>query len=162
MDELKRTFWKNKRLSKTEESVALEQYKLYVEMADRISERRDKANAFFLTLNSLAIGAIGFLWDKHLPLDPKWIILFPFFISLGFCWFWYRLVTSYRQLNTVKFDLIGDVEDQLPIRLWKTEWKILDKGEDPQKYKPLSHIEQNLPIAFAILYVVATAIYLGF
>ena len=33
-------------------SVVLEQYKLYVEMADRVSARRGVTNTFFLTLNS--------------------------------------------------------------------------------------------------------------
>ena len=32
----------------------LEQYKIYVEMADRISARRGLANTFFLTLNTAA------------------------------------------------------------------------------------------------------------
>src|SRR6478672_372789 len=32
------------------ETAVLEQYKIYVEMADRISGRRSTANAFFLTL----------------------------------------------------------------------------------------------------------------
>ncbi len=31
----------------------LEQYKLYVEMADRVSSRRGLTNTFFLTLNTL-------------------------------------------------------------------------------------------------------------
>ena len=30
----------------------LEQYKLYVQMADKISERRQSANSFFLTVNT--------------------------------------------------------------------------------------------------------------
>src|SRR5262245_9792406 len=37
----------------------LEQYKLYVEMADRISQRRGTANTFFLTVNTAIIGALG-------------------------------------------------------------------------------------------------------
>ncbi len=34
------------------QAVLLEQYKLYVEMADRVSARRALANTFFLTLNT--------------------------------------------------------------------------------------------------------------
>ena len=36
----------------TYESAVLEQYRLYVEMADRVSARRGLANSFFLTLNT--------------------------------------------------------------------------------------------------------------
>ena len=42
----------------------LEQYKLYVEMADRISQRRGAANTFFLTFNTAVVGALaGFYKD---------------------------------------------------------------------------------------------------
>ena len=41
------------------QATILEQYKLCVEMADRISARRALANAFFLTLNSVLITSAG-------------------------------------------------------------------------------------------------------
>src|SRR5215211_423888 len=37
----------------------LEQYKLYVQMADKISERRQSANSFFLTINTALIAFLG-------------------------------------------------------------------------------------------------------
>ncbi len=37
----------------------LDIYKLYVEMADRISQRRQSANSFFLTLNSVIVALVG-------------------------------------------------------------------------------------------------------
>ena len=37
----------------------MEQYKLYVETADRVSERRSTANTFFLTANTLLISIFG-------------------------------------------------------------------------------------------------------
>ena len=42
----------------------LEQYKIYVEMADRISARRSLTNTFFLTLNTAIFAAIGALWRR--------------------------------------------------------------------------------------------------
>lgn len=41
-----------------------EQYKNFVEMADRVSARRNLANTFFLTLNTFLIGAAGFIFEK--------------------------------------------------------------------------------------------------
>ena len=40
-------------------SHALEQYKLSVEMADRVSQRRQSANVFFLTVSSSLIAFLG-------------------------------------------------------------------------------------------------------
>lgn len=159
MDDPKKNLWKNTKLSKTDEEVLLEQYKLYVEMADRISERRDKANSFFLTLNIGIVTAFGFLWDKHLDFDPKCMVVLPLIVVLGFCWFWYRLVKSYRQLNGAKFVLVGEMEKKMPARLWATEWVLLGEGKDPNKYAPFSHIEQNLPKAFGALYFITALVY---
>ena len=38
---------------------SLEIYKLYVQMADNISARRQSANSFFLTVNTAIIGIVG-------------------------------------------------------------------------------------------------------
>lgn len=42
--------------------VLLEQYKIYIGMADRISARRGSTNSFFLALNSSIFTAIAFLY----------------------------------------------------------------------------------------------------
>jgi len=47
-------------MSKQEADLLMEQYKLYVEMMDKASERRNQANSFFLTMNTaLIIGLSG-------------------------------------------------------------------------------------------------------
>src|SRR3954447_24563600 len=46
------------------QAAILEQYKLYVEMADRISNRRGLTNTFFLTLNTAIFTIIGFFCSK--------------------------------------------------------------------------------------------------
>jgi hypothetical protein len=42
----------------------LDQYKLYVEMADRISQRRTTANSYFLSVNSAILAFVGYLTQK--------------------------------------------------------------------------------------------------
>jgi hypothetical protein len=43
----------------------LDQYKLYVEMADRISQRRTSANTYFLSVNSAILAFAGYLTSKE-------------------------------------------------------------------------------------------------
>jgi hypothetical protein len=43
----------------------LDQYKMYVEMADRISQRRTTANNYFLSVNSAILGFVGYLTSKE-------------------------------------------------------------------------------------------------
>jgi len=134
-------------------SALLEQYKLYVEMADRVSARRGSANTFFLTLNTTAVTAIGLLWSGHLR-ESKWILAFLFVGLLIECVAWFWLLRSYRQLNSAKYAVVGALEERLPASpYWSAEWMALGEGRDPARYWPLSHIEQWIPSLFAIIYV---------
>jgi hypothetical protein len=45
----------------------LEQYKLYVEMADRIGARRQAANTFFLTINTALLAFLGLFAANQQP-----------------------------------------------------------------------------------------------
>lgn len=136
----------------------LEQYKLYVEMADRVSARRSTANVFFLSLHTTILTAIGFSVEKIGEISPTWIILFPFFGIITFCIVWWWLIRSYRNLNTAKYKVIGKLEDELPSSpYWKDEWKELGEGKDIKKYLPLTIIEQYIPIIFGVLYITLVA-----
>ena len=137
----------------------MEQYKLYVEMADRISNRRDVANAFFLTLNGLILGAAGALIEKGYELNERWALIFPLFIVWLGCFFWWRLINSYRQLNGAKFQIVGEFEMRLPASPYRNaEWETLLKhGEDRRAYWPLTHLESKIPGIFAAAYLIVAA-----
>ena len=67
------------------QSAILEQYKLYVEMADRVSARRALANTFFLTLNTAVFTAIGVSW-KDPPKASPWLLAFPLVVCSASAW----------------------------------------------------------------------------
>jgi hypothetical protein len=131
----------------------LEQYKLCVEMADRVSARRALANTFFLTLNTAVLTAIGVFWNAK-PAGSDWSLLVPLAVLLGQCMTWFWLVRSYRQLNGGKYVVIGALERRLPASpYWSAEWKALGEGKDRSQYWPLTHIEQGVPLLFAAAYI---------
>ena len=131
----------------------LEQYKLYVEMADRVSARRGLANTFFLTLNTAVFTTIGFFW-KDRPEATRWLLVFPLVVLIGQCFAWFWIVRSYRQLNSGKWAVVGALERRLPASpWWSAEWEALGRGEDPARYWPLTHVEQLVPFLFAITYL---------
>jgi hypothetical protein len=134
-------------------STVLEQDKLYVEMADRISARRGVTNTFFLTLNTAAVSAIGILWSSHLR-ESRWILAFLFAGLLAQCLAWFWLLRSYRQLNSAKYAVVGVLEERLPASpYWPAEWAALGEGNDPARYWPLTHLEQWIPSLFAAIYL---------
>ena len=135
------------------QAAILDQYKTYVEMADRISARRALANTFFLTLNTAVFTTIGVFWE-HQPDVGTWLLAFPLTALLGQCAAWYYLLRSYRQLNTAKYAVIGALEARLPAYAYsKAEWAELGEGQDRAKYWPLTHVERWVPILFGATYL---------
>lgn len=135
-------------------NLLLEQYKIYVEMADRVSARRGAANVFFLTLNTSIFTAIGLLW-QHPPTASKGLLVVPWLALMVQCLAWLWMLRSYRQLNTAKYAVVGALEERLPASpYWRAEWAALGEGRDPTRYWPLSHVEQWIPVFFAITYTV--------
>lgn len=134
----------------------LEQYKLYVEMADRTSSRRNLANTFFLTLNTGIIAAIGFALDKGVHIGRKWTLIGPLIALLALCFSWWCIVKSYRKLNEAKFKVINEIEKRLPACPYCAEWKCLGEGQEPKLYRELTKIENWIPVVFAVLYVIGT------
>jgi hypothetical protein len=141
------------------QSAIMEQYKIYVEMADRISSRRALANTFFLTLNSAILTVVAVFWKDRPEGLSAWFLLPPLVLTLSLCLAWFWLVRSYRQLNAGKFAVIGALEQRLPASpWWNGEWKAL-RGEkkDKSTYWALTHLEIWVPLLFGLAYVLAAA-----
>jgi hypothetical protein len=135
------------------QAAILDQYKLYVEMADRISARRALANTFFLTLNTGIFALFGVFW-KDRPEGSVWLLALPAIVLVGQTLAWFWLLRSYRQLNTGKYVVIGALEELLPVSpYWRSEWVVLGQGKDKARYWPLTHLEQWVPLLFTGAYV---------
>lgn len=126
----------------------LEIYKIYIGMADKISERRQSANSFFLSINTAVVALVSYL---QLGQNGKAGSTFYLVISVAgmiICYMWYRLVLSYKQINSGKFRVVHLIEQNLPLAPYDVEWELLGRGEDPKKYLPFTHIEIFVPWVF--------------
>ena len=129
----------------------LEQYKLFVEMADRVSARRMQANTFFLAVNTGLLTVFASLAkDKILS---GFVGALPIAALLILCLVWGQIVSSYRQLNSGKFQVIHQLEQLLPAAPYDAEWVAIGEGKDPMRYRPLTHVEILVPRLFGLLYV---------
>lgn len=139
----------------------LEQYKIYVEMADRVSGRRGAANTLFLALNTAVVSAIGVFWQDP-PQTAPWLATPVLLALLGQCAAWFWMLRSYRQLNGAKYAVVGAMERRLPASpYWSAEWVALGEGRDPARYWPLSHVEQTIPAFFAAVYLIGFVLLLA-
>lgn len=130
----------------------LEQYKLYVEMADRISARRMLANSFFIGVHTALITAFTVLLKEKI-LIRSFIGYVPFIAVFLLCFVWWRIIYSYRQLNTCKFKVIHALESRLPVAPYDAEWTMLGYGKNQKIYRPLTDVENWVPICFFLLYI---------
>ena len=132
----------------------IEIYKLYVEMADNISERRQSANSFFLTLNSAIVALVGYVNLSQNSLTGTTSFFWLVAISgMLISFLWYRLICSYKDINSGKFKIIHVIEKQLPLRPYDAEWTSLGKGEDQKIYLPFTNIEIYVPWVFFIIHL---------
>jgi hypothetical protein len=141
------------------ESGILEQYKLYVEMADRISQRRQAANRFYISLLS-GLGGLYLLLEKILETQPSTIIWAVLTIIISLLW-WLN-IHSYRQLNTGKFKVIHEMEQQLPFACYDKEWDYLGRGKRNRLYRKLSKVEGYVPLLLILnisIYLIISWVY---
>jgi hypothetical protein len=129
-----------------------EQYKLYVEMADRISARRMLANSFFVSVHTALITAFTILLKEGI-LQRSIVGYAPFIAVVLLCFVWWRIVVSYRQLNSGKFKVVHALEGRLPVAPYYAEWVALGNGKNPKLYRPLTHVENWVPLCFLLLYL---------
>jgi drug/metabolite transporter (DMT)-like permease len=135
------------------QAAVLDQYKLYVEMADRISARRGLTNTFFVTLNSAVFTLIGVFWKDRPPEPSIPVLLVLLAVALAQAGAWFFIVRSYRQLNAAKYSVVGLLELKLPASPYDAEWTALKEGNDWRIYWPLTHVEKWVPILFGAIYI---------
>ncbi len=129
-------------------TLLFEQYKIAVEMADRISARREGANKLFLSVNSIILVFIA----TRQELVNIHIFIGVFGVVLS-C-IWASIIQNYRSLNSAKYAVILEMEEKLPWKIYGDEWKKLKEGEDKKVYAKLTVVEKKLPHIFLVFYVV--------
>ena len=129
------------------EELLFEQYKLYVEMSNDLSERRDRTNKFYVSLMSLLLTAFSII--ASITKDVALFIM-PLAIIILFSKVWIENISSYSTLNRGKFDVINEIEKQLPSRGFTIEWQLMDL----YKYKELTKVEKNVLYIIFILSII--------
>jgi len=132
----------------------LEQYKLYVEMADRISTRRAQTNRFYISLLSGLLALLSIVGGRNMFSDFQTIAFMAVAIlGLALCVLWNVNIRSYRQLNSGKFKVIHEMEQHLPFPCYDKEWEILGEGKESKAYLQLTYVEQYVPFVIALPYL---------
>ena len=129
---------------------------MLVETSERLVARRQTVNAFFLSVHTLLLSAIGFNFQAAFS-SSGWTG--PLVALIGLCvagmlvaYTWRRMVSSFKQLNAGKFAVIEQLERHLPAAMFRAEWVALGEGRDRRKYVPFTATEGRLTVGFGIAY----------
>lgn len=123
------------------DTVVLEQWKTCVEMANSNTEKRTNSNNIFITINAALLAVVSF------SLDYKSIILSV--VGIAVCVVWLYSIESYKKLSSVKYHIVNEIEQRLPLKPFAYEWEKLNVEK---KYLGLTKIEKILPWLFILLY----------
>jgi hypothetical protein len=144
---------KGKRISESSElEYVLDQYKLYVSTAEKVSDRRNYVNTFYLTLTTSIVGVVGYVKTNNID-DDKYLVIGLSICAILICIYWISLLENYRKLNSGKFKVIHEIEKRLPLNLFDYEWEKLGRGKDKKLYKKMSNVEKGIPIIFGALFL---------
>lgn len=132
----------------------LEMYKIYTSTVDSVSSRRQTANSFFLTVNTVLVTVVSYS-NSCLQQQFARLLWLVAIAGIVLCYTWYRLIRSYRDLNGAKFKVIHLVEKQLPLAPYDAEWEAVGRGKDRKKYLPFTRVEIAVPWVFIGIYTLS-------
>lgn len=128
----------------------IEQYKIYVEMADRVSSRRVHVAQFYVSLLSGLLVLLTLMVSSDSFGNILNIVFVVVAVSgIALCSIWSINIRSYRQLNKGKFKVIHEIEKQLPFPCYTREWEILGEKK-AGKYLRLTQVEQYVPFVLSV------------
>ena len=130
----------------------LEIYKLHAQLADNVSQRRAAANRFYLALLSGVFALFAALARGEEAL-AGWVLVAAGMGGFAMSVAWLVNIRSYRQLNSGKFKILLQLEENLPFDFFRREWKELGEGADARRYRLLTRVESLAPWIFAAAYL---------
>ena len=139
---------KNKNISSDAKYILLEQYRIAVDIADRMTARKEVTNKLFISAH-----AVIFTYLASQELHSNSNLLVPVF-GIFLCFVWVSIIRNYKILNNAKFEVIEEMETRLPWNVFKSEWDKLGRGRNKKVYQSMSSLELKIPFLFALLYFI--------
>ncbi|MCY3999641.1 MAG: hypothetical protein OXF84_02375 [Bacteroidetes bacterium] len=134
---------------------------MHAEFADRVSQRRERANQLYTGLLT-GLMVVGIASLRLAPTDEP--INMVLFLGLGILGVilsssWLIIIRSYRQLNTGKFKSLHELEKQMSYPFFTREWEFLHQGRDYRRYWKLTVVETFLPMTFFLASLLLILLY---
>lgn len=124
--------------------LVMRQYEILVNSTIQVTNWRQFANNFYLSVNTALLALATYLYNFSL-LTGVVIGL----IGLTITALWHETIQYYRSLNSAKFKVIDEIEKQMPIPMFRLENEHFVKEDR----KNATWIESKISILFGIAYI---------
>lgn len=168
----------DKNSSVTPESIAgevhFEEFKMYLESAERTTDRRLELNKTNASLSILILAGIGAIvsWGSGKPALQPFCVMAVGAISLlasVFCRWWWNQLVSYKELNAAKFEVLNSMAPRIVFpdakdrnycsdEPFRKEWEILQDRKSLKSFRGrlalgASLSEVTIPVAFFVTFL---------
>lgn len=159
---------------------SFEEFKLYYESAEKVTDRRLSTNKFNYSVSITLILAIAYVWNWSNTSSQFSYVGFTITLVISlmatlFCSLWIGQIKDYKLLNNAKFDVLNEMAHNLAFESEKIdlissnpfqkEWEKLNKLNALQDVSSLkvialksSNIEYYIPKAFRIIFILIAII----
>ena len=144
--------------NKYDQSVLLEQYRIFTDSAESLISRRQTMNSFYISANTalITIGAsVVALSDVENMIAKMIIILALSLPGIMLNISWRKILQSYFINNRGKMKVLSMIEKRLAVSLYDAEWKAMKNKYSKEKYVSFTESEKVLPTIFIIFYALA-------
>lgn len=148
--------------SDIDRSEVMEQYKTFLETSERLVERRQTVNNFYLSANTALCTIMAAAFSALEGVTAK--LLICFFLSITgiiLSISWRSILDAYGILNSSKMKVISIIERNLPLSLYDTEWAVMSDNLNSKRYVSFTDSEKKTPMIFVMVYIVVCFIGLG-
>lgn len=136
-----------------------EEYKLFVESTQFLSERRQSGAQTYLTLNTALFAALAFLVrDVGLRSWALELVSLPILmLGIVICCLWERMVLQYKQLISWRYEQLKLIESKPEMagshQFYQREAEAFYRAPAPRQGFGFSRLERHLPRLFLYAYV---------
>lgn len=127
------------------------------EMTAAISQQRSNMNNLYMSILTMLIGSA--LFSERFVNDNMTIRLLVYIaisiIGVSICTIWRKQIENYKNLNAAKFEVIKELESELPANILYYEWLITEKNcQNKNKRSNFTDQEKELTIIFEIFVII--------
>lgn len=136
-----------------DQTIMLEQYKLFLQTSEDLVNRRQNVNSFYISISSALVAVMGAFFALDFGRQAEMIIGLVFcVVGIILSASWSKILSCYGNLNSSKMKIISNIEKQLPLSLFDAEWAALSDRLNKKKYISFTESEQIIPRLFCLVY----------